>query len=250
LVRLVDTDIERPELTAAMDEAILDSRIAAECIDTVHLYRRMPPSVSIGYFQAAREVADIEACRRDGVPVVRRVSGGGAIFTDHRQLVYGLAFQPSRPIGARQGFELVCGALVRAIERLGVEEVSMAGINDVLVGRAKISGSAQVMRRGVHLVHGTVLVDADLDAMFRYLRPLPEKLRIQGLSGPAARVTTLAKVLGEPPGMEAVKAVVSEELSAAVGGAPEQGRLSEKEGARARVLEADRYTRPEWNLKR
>jgi lipoate-protein ligase A len=247
---LVDTDIERPELTAAIDEAILMTRIAGDCNDTVHLYRRRPPSVSLGYFQRANEVADLEACRRDGVPVVRRVSGGGAIFTDQRQLVYGLTFLPPRPIGTRNGFEVVCGALVRAIGRLGVDGVSKAGINDVLVGNAKVSGSAQVVRKGVHLVHGTVLVDADLDAMFRYLRPLPEKFRAQGLGGPEARVTTLARVLGEPPEMDEVKAVVSEELSAAVGGVVEPGELQEGELSRARELEVERYTRTEWNFKR
>ncbi len=250
MVRLVDTDIERPELTAAIDEAILESRLAGGCDDTVHLYRRRPPSVSIGYFQAASEVADLEACSQDGVPVVRRISGGGAIYTDHRQLVYALAFTPVPPLSARRGFELVCGALVRALQRLGVDDVAMAGVNDVLVGGAKVSGSAQAIRRGVHLVHGTVLVDADLEAMFTYLRPLPPKLRAQGLATPSMRVTTLGDVLGEPPPIAAVKAVVSEELSAAVGGVPVPGQLTQAEEGRALELESSRYTRAEWNLKR
>lgn len=249
-VRVVDTDLARPQRTAAIDEAILDSRAGDRTGDTLHLYRRRPASVSIGYFQSAAEVADLEACARDGVPVVRRVSGGGAIYTDERQLVYALAFRPTKHMSARGGLDLVCQALVRALIRLGVEGARHEGVNDVMAGNAKVSGSAQAIRRGVHLVHGTVLVDADVDAMFRYLRPMPEKLRAKGLPGPRARVTTLAALLGSPPSMERVKHAVVEELVTAVGGRPREGSLEASESREADRLESERYGRDEWNMRR
>lgn len=250
MVRLVDTDLERPQLTAAIDEALLISRIGGHSGDTVHLYRRRPPSVSIGYFQSAEEVADLEACHRDGVPVVRRISGGGAIFTDEHQLVYALTFQPPNPIKVEEGLAMVCGAVVRSLGRLGVKDARMSGVNDVMVGDGKVSGSAQVIRRNVHLVHGTVLVDVDMAALRRYLLPRGDGDRPGGLPPPALRVTTLAAILGAPPPMDVVKTVVAEELARTIGGAPEHGHLNTWEVDRADRLEGERYTRDEWNLKR
>ncbi len=144
MVRVVDTGVARPELTAAIDEALLRARVAGACGDTVHLYRRRPPSVSIGYFQSASEVADLGACRRDGVPVVRRASGGGAIFTDDRQLVYALAWAPPKAVTAREGFDLACGAVaVRARERLGVA---------VVTGMHPDNAAAEIYRTKVPIV--------------------------------------------------------------------------------------------------
>ena len=250
MVRLVDTDLGRPQLTAAIDEALLESRRADRSVDTVHLYRRRPPSVSIGYFQSAAQVADLEACRRDDVPVVRRISAGGAIYTDERQLVYALTHRPPTPMRALEGFDLACGALARALVRLGVEEAAREGVNDVVVGRAKVSGSAQVVRWGTHLIHGTLLVDLDREALGRYLRPGAPKERERGHGAPGDRVTTLAEVLGTPPPMDTVKTVVAEELALAVEGPLEPGHLDDWEVGEAGRLEAERYTRDEWNLRR
>jgi lipoate-protein ligase A len=250
MVRLVDTDLEMPQLTAAIDEALLASRIEGRSTDTVHLYRRRPPSVSIGYFQSAAEVADLEACRRDGVPVVRRISAGGAIYTDEHQLVYALVHRPPLPVKARDGLGMACEALVRALHRLGIEGARMSGINDVVVGSSKVSGSAQAVRRGVHLVHGTVLVDVDVSALGRYLLPRPEEMGRTGHPSPARRVTTLTDIVGTTPPMDVVKAVVAEELSRAVGGVVEPGHLSPWEVDEADRLVGQRYMLDEWNLRR
>lgn len=249
MVRLVDTDIERPQLTAAIDETLLSSRIAGHSGDTVHLYRRRPPSVSIGYFQSAEEVADLEACRRDDVPVVRRISGGGAIFTDEHQLVYALVHRPPSPIKAQDGLDLACGAVVQALQRLGIEGARMSGMNDVVVGPSKVSGSAQVIRKGVHLVHGTVLVDVDRSAMARYLVPQLEKQERSGHPPPSQRVRTLVDIVGAPLPMDVVKAVVAEELARAVDGVLEAGHLNTWEVDEADRLLSARYMRDEWNLK-
>jgi lipoate-protein ligase A len=249
-VRLVDTDLARPQLTAAIDEALLLSRMAGRSEDTVHLYRRRPPSVSIGYFQSAAQVADLGACRADGIPVVRRISAGGAIYTDERQLVYALSHDPPRPLRAQEGLDLACDAIVRTLARLGVENARRQGINDVVVGTLKVSGSAQAIRRGVHLVHGTVLVDVDRSAMVRYLRPGQREGPDGVRTTPGARVTTLAQVLGAPPPIDTVKAILAEELATGMGGVVEPGGLEAWERAETARLEEERYANDEWNLRR
>jgi len=248
-VRVIDTDLERPQLTAAIDQALLESRVDGRSGNTIHLYRRRPPSVSIGYFQSAAEVADLDACRRDDVPVVRRISGGGAIYTDERQLVYALTFRPQGRFKAQDGLYLACSAIVRALERLGVKGARMEGLNDVVVGDKKVSGSAQVIRRGVHLVHGTMIVDSDLESMAKYLLFQPAKHGQRRHVTPAARVGTLAQILPSPPGIGDVKAAVSQELASSISGSIEEGGLLDWEEDKALHLEATRYTQDDWNLR-
>jgi lipoate-protein ligase A len=250
MVRLIDSGIDRPETTAAIDEALLRSRVKGRCADTIHLYRRRPASVSIGYFQTASEVADLEACRRDGVPVIRRPSAGGAIYTDERQLVYAVVFRPTMPITPGEGLELACGAIARAMRGLGLVGAEHSGVNDVLAGGSKVSGSAQAIRRGVHLVHGTVLVDADLEAMSTYLRPLPKTLEAAESEVPRARVSTLAELMGSAPPMDEVKVVVARELAVALGSDIEPGSLTEWEQGEVELLVTERFTSAEWNLRR
>ncbi len=250
MARLIDSGIERPEVTAAIDEVLLRSRVQGRCADTIHLYRRRPASVSIGYFQRASEVADLAACRRDGVPVVRRPSAGGAIYTDERQLVYAVVFRPERPIKAVEGLGLACGAIARALRALGLADAEHSGVNDVLAEGAKVSGSAQAVRRGVHLVHGTVLVDADLEAMSTYLRPLPKRPAVGGQEVPRAPVGTLAKLLGKAPPITDVKAVVTRELAVALGAGIEPGDLTEWERGAVELLVTERFTSDAWNLRR
>ncbi len=248
-VRVIDTDLERPQLTAAIDEALLESRVDGRSGNTIHLYRRRPPSVSIGYFQSAADVADLDACRRDDVPVVRRVSGGGAIYTDEKQLVYALTFRPQGRFKAQDGLYLACNALVRALERLGVKGARMEGLNDVVVGDKKVSGSAQVIRRGVHLVHGTILVDTDLESLAKYLLDQPVEQGQRRHVSPAARVGTLAQILPSPPAIGEVKTAVSNELASSISGSIEEGVLLEWEEDKALHLEATRYTQDDWNLR-
>ena len=108
--------------------------------------------------------------------MVRRVSGGSAVYTDSDQLIYGLACRDVLPEGKEEAFSMVCGALIIALEQLGIP-AEYKPINDILVRGEKISGSAQMRKWGIVLQHGTLILDLDRDMMFGALkadhRPLP-----------------------------------------------------------------------------
>ncbi|CAE7232750.1 lplA [Symbiodinium natans] len=123
----------------------------------------------------------------DGVDLVRRRSGGGAIFQDPGCSVFTFLF-PSAEFDIDRNLETVLGAL----GRLGVQ-AEKKGRNDLTFEDKKISGSAfkHAPDRGVSLHHGTVLVDTDLTALQRYLTPDKRKLQAKGIASVGARVMNL-----------------------------------------------------------
>jgi lipoate-protein ligase A len=247
--RLLDTGPARGPRTAALDEAIAHARAAGEVPNTLHFYQRMPPAVTIGYSLDAGAEVDLDFCARQGIDVVRRLSGGGAIYTDDRQLVYSLTTRDVLPSPVEESLKVVCTALAKAISSLGVDAV-FSPVNDVLVHERKVSGSAQMRKWGVVLQHGTVLVDADSEIMFRALRVPPEK-RMKHLTGdPRLRVTTLKEQLGRLPSMDEVKSAVRRSFEEAFGVSIIPGRITDREEETARQLVRDRYGNDEWNLRR
>jgi lipoate-protein ligase A len=247
--RLVDTDAAPGPRTAALDEAIARSRSAGEVPDTLHFYRRRPPAVTLGYSLDAAAEVDIEYCARKGIDVVRRLSGGGAIYTDDRQLVYSLTTKGMLPTSVEASLKKVCTAVADALSSLGTE-AQFAPVNDVLIGGRKVSGSAQLRKWGVVLQHGTVLVDADPEQMFCALRVPQDKRRKHSLDDPRLRVTTLKAELGRLPPMDEVRTALKKAFERAFGVTILPGHITPGEEMMARQFMKDRYGNDDWNLRR
>ena len=175
--RVIDLGRMDPALTAAADEAILTFRSKGLVEDTLSFYSRDRPTVSLGYFEKASECVDLELCRELGVDIVRRLSGGSAIFTDPGQIIYTVTVDARLvPENPKESYPLICGGVVNALRGMGIG-AEHRPLNDVVVNGRKISGSAQTRKAGVVLQHGTVIVDSDLDTMMRVIRQRPGKLR-------------------------------------------------------------------------
>jgi len=181
----------------ALDEALLElvSRGSSEPVLRVYVFS--PSSVTIGYFQSVEEAVDLGEAERRGVPVVRRFTGGGSVYhSEGGEVTYSIALPA---VGAlsniAESYRVLCGAVARALRLLGVDAVYREP-NDVEVGGRKVSGNAQARRRGALLQHGTVLLDADYEAMEALLRVPGVKLRSHGAGSLRERVVGLSEVLG------------------------------------------------------
>lgn len=169
--RLVDSDLVDGPTSQAIDEAIRVARLGERVPNTLHLYRRTPPTVSLGRYQRLENRVDLAYCRTHGIDVIRRTSGGGAIYTDAHCLEYAVVVDQAYPViptSLDGSFQVICRGIVHGLQMLGLD-AAYKPINDVLVRGRKISGSAQ-RRRRILLQHGTLLVDADFDAMNQALR--------------------------------------------------------------------------------
>jgi lipoate-protein ligase A len=154
-----------------LDEAIREARLKEISPNTLHLYRRKPPTVSIGRYQSIEDVVDLEYCKEHGIDIIRRTSGGGTIYTDSNCLEYAIVVDQGYseiPMDLEGSFKIICTGIITALKKLGID-ASYKPINDVHVRGKKISGSAQ-RRRRVLLQHGTLLVDADFQSMSKALR--------------------------------------------------------------------------------
>lgn len=240
---------ENPHMNLAFEEALARARGAGLVPDTLRVWRNSR-TVVIGYFQLASEEVDLERARGEGVAVVRRFTGGGAVYHDLGNVNYSVAVAAE---GLRNPIEHAYSHLVRglvnALKLLGLE-ARVENVNDVVAGGRKVSGTAASFRWGSCFVHGTLLVNADLEAMSRLLKPPPEKLKGKGVSDVKHRVANVAQLLGRKPSYrEVVEALVRgfEEL---MGAEAYFDLPSREELEAARLLYERKYSRAEWNLQR
>ena len=240
--RLVDSDLATPAYTAACDEAMILARHDGIIPNSLHLYRRATPTISIGYFEKVEEVVDLAEMRRRGVSMVRRVSGGSAIYTDPGQLIYSVILDSQLvPESPSATFELICEGVIRALEYLGVM-ARFKPLNDILVSGHKISGSAQTRKWDVVLQHGTLMVDTDFEAMFAVLKPGRKERTRDSL-------TSLAKELDKAPSMDRVKRAVVDGFSSAFNMDIVKGALTEYEDRTIERLMKERYGREDYTFR-
>lgn len=161
----------------ACDEALL------ELFEQTHsgdeLLRLWQPAnyfVVLGHGNSWRTEVATAACSTDGVPILRRCSGGGTVLQGPGCLNYSLILRqdnfPSDQVQA--AFDFVLNRHRRCLEALGVEPVSVQGLSDLTLGGRKFSGNAQYRKRDYVLVHGTFLLHFDLARIGKYL-PMPSK---------------------------------------------------------------------------
>ncbi len=244
--RLVDSGLVEAAESAAIDEAILEAHASEIVPNTLHYYIRSEPTVSVGYFQRLSESVDILACESLGVKVVRRKSGGSSIYTDRGQLIYGLIVgERDLPEDRTESFRKVCTAIARAISSFGAK-AEYRPMNDIEISGKKVSGNAQLRRKGSVLQHGTIILSTDLEAMDRVLNIKEDR---RSISKPSERVVALCSVVHPPPSIEELKARVTFEIAREFGIEFVRGSLTARERASVRSLVECRYSRREWNEK-
>jgi len=246
--RLVDVSSPDPYLNMAIEEAILRAVGAGQAPPTMRLWQN-DNAVIIGYFQDAAKEANLEACRGHGTAVVRRVSGGGAVYHDGGNLNYALFVplgHPKVPDDVMASYRLYCQGLIDALALLGIN-AEFAPINDIVVGGRKVSGTAQARRYGGLLHHGTLMLHLNIETMARVLNVSKEYLESKGVTDVRDRVATLGQ-LGRPISVAEAKALLTEGFSHALGVRFAPGELTPYELELAQQLANDKYRTEEWNL--
>ena len=196
LFRVVDTGVREGRFNIAVDQAMIELHQAARIPDTFR-FMRFPPTALVGRHQALGQEVDVPYCRVRGIGMVRRITGGGAIYLDEGQLGWGLVFHRNA-LGAGSLPELardICVAVAVGLRKLGVE-ARYRPRNDIEVDGRKISGTGGFFDGETLIYQGTVLVDMDPAAMVAALRVPRAKLEKRQLDSAAQRVVTLRELLG------------------------------------------------------
>jgi lipoate-protein ligase A len=237
--RLIPEVPHSPPMNVALDEVLTDGAAPA-----LRFWRWNSPAVIIGRCQSVTNEVDQTAAAEMGVSVVRRMTGGGAMFLQpHGAITYSL-YLPEYAVDGltiRQSYEVCEAWVIRGLRELGVDAHHVP-INDIACGEGKIGGAAQARRRGVVLHHTTIAYDMDPGEMVRVLRIGREKLKDKAVASAAKRVSPLVRQTGLS--REAIVAHLFESFRSRFGGAASE--LTAEELAAADRLVQAKYGHPAW----
>ncbi len=251
--RLIPFTSNDAAMNMAIDEAVLRARAEGRAPNTVRLYSWRPSAVSIGFFQSVEDEVDVESCSASGVSVVRRITGGGAVYHDEEgEVTYSIVVGENDPVvefSILDSYKVFCGGVVEGLDSLGLK-AEFRPVNDIMVNDRKISGNAQTRRMDVVLQHGTILVDVDVKKMFSVLRVSDEKIRDKLISAVEERVTSVNRELGGKVSLSDVALALKRGFERALGVRLIEGVLSDEEVTAAGKLRMEKYGSKTWVFSR
>lgn len=201
---------------------------------TVFLFWRTTPTLMVGRYQNVLEEVDRAYADAHGIRIVRRMSGGGTIYTD----LGGWQFTFIEDARAEDiQFQRYISPVIDALAELGVE-AAFNGRNDLTIAGRKISGNAQYRLGGRVVHHGSLLFDTDLERMAAATTADRYKIESKSIPSVRERVTNIAWHLPSPMDAEAFKASVVRHI---LGPEGETYAITPEDDARIRALAQERF---------
>lgn len=199
--RLIHDEPQDPALHMAIDEILTEEVAAGRRPPTLRVWEWAAPAVVIGSFQSLRNEVDMEAARRHGVTVVRRISGGGAMFIEPGNTITYSLYAPAalvQGMSFADSYAFLDDWVLGALGELGIRAWYQP-LNDITSDHGKIAGAAQKrVSAGAVLHHVTMSYDIDADKMLEVLRIGREKLSDKGVKSAKKRVDPLRRQTGMP----------------------------------------------------
>ncbi len=195
-----------PRVNLALEEYVFRNKPAD---DDCLLFYVNSPSIIIGRNQNTIEEVNPAVVAERGIHVVRRVSGGGAVYHDLGNLNF--SFLTPRVAGRFNRYDQFTKPVTDVLNDLGVP-AQLSGRNDILVEGRKISGNAQFARLDRMFSHGTLLLDSGLDELTRALNPKPGKVESKGVKSIRSRVANISEFLKTPIGVEELRELIIEKI--------------------------------------
>ena len=230
-----------PFINLAIEEYLLRHVQVAE---TLLLLYTNEPSVIIGRNQNVFEEIDPDYVKANGLHLVRRLSGGGAVYHDLGNLNFSFISQGKEEL---HQFAKITGPVIRALNELGVA-AEFRGKSHIFAAGKKISGNAQYATGGRLLSHGTLLFDSDLDALRRALSPRQVEIESRAVQSLPSPVINILELLSRPMNMGEFKRAISRGITGRNEGptyplTPDDWRLIHQ-------ISAERFRGWEWNYGR
>ena len=185
--------ITDPRINLAIEEYLLKTMDVEK--DPFLLFYINEPSIIIGKNQNTAEEINTDYVDSNGIHVVRRLSGGGAVYHDLGNLNY--SFITVDDGNSFRNFRKFTEPVVKALQSLGVN-AELSGRNDLMAEGRKISGNAQFATRGRMFSHGTLLFDTEMDEVVSALKVSKEKIESKGIKSIRSRVANISEFLKEP----------------------------------------------------
>ena len=241
-MRFIDNKgITDPQINLAIEEYVLRTMDIEE--DSFLLFYINEPSIIIGKNQNTIEEIDTDFVEANDIKVVRRLSGGGAVYHDLGNLNY--SFITKDDGESFRNFKKFTEPVVQALAKLGVK-AELIGRNDLLVEGRKISGNAQFSTQGRMFSHGTLMFDTEIDTVVSALKVRKDKIESKGIKSIRSRVANISEFLEEPMEIEQLRLEV---LKSIFDGEEniKYKELTEEDWANIHELSKERYANWDWN---
>ncbi|MEU9798551.1 biotin/lipoate A/B protein ligase family protein [Streptomyces sp. NPDC051000] len=251
--QLIHDAPQSPVLHMALDEVLTAEVAAGRRPPTLRMWEWGAPAVVIGSFQSLRNEVDARALEEHGMTVVRRISGGGAMFIEPgNTITYSLSVPDAlvRGLSFADSYAYLDDWVLGALDGMGVKAWYQP-LNDIATESGKIAGAAQKRLAGAAgatgavLHHVTMAYDIDADKMLDVLRIGREKLSDKGTKSARKRVDPLRRQTGLP--RDAVMRRMIESFRDRHG--LTEGSVTPEEMARARELAAGKFGSEEWTAR-
>lgn len=242
-------------MNMAIDEAILRARIENLVPNTLRFYCWKPSAVSIGRFQNIKNDVHLSNCKKYGVDVVRRITGGGTVYHDAEGEITYSVVASKKDLKAEDittVYAKIYTGLTEALKIWGINvdfnEGNAETCPNLTVNCKKISGSAQSHKRGVVLQHGTILVDVDLKKMFTFLCVPWAKTCMEVVNVARRKITSMIKELERDVSIEEVNQALTEGFQKALNIKLADGELTLYERELVEKLCKEKYATDDWNF--
>ncbi len=250
-LRILDLEVpESPYLNLALEEAIA-TRVGREEVPETLRFWRNYKAIVIGRLQCPSLEADFETCLKEGITLVRRFTGGGAVYHDMGNLNFSLFLKRKSPLIKERlfrGYELVGKAVEISLRKMGLKDGKYVPINSVKIGDKKVCGMAGFITRDFVLVHGSILVSSNLKVLNRALIAPPEGLKSRFVRSKKEKVTSLERALKRKVKLREVKEQLIFGLEAVLGLESYRGSAELFELSLAEQLYFSKYSKMSWSL--
>lgn len=235
---------ETPAMHMALDEVLLDAVARGDRRASLRIWEWASGAVVLGRYQSVRNEVDEGAAAEHGLSIVRRITGGGAMFVLPGGVVTYSLYAPLELVSGltfRESYAFLDAWVVQTLRDMGVD-ATWQPINDIASPGGKIGGAAQTRRSGALLHHVTMAYDLDGRVMASVLRVGREKLRGKGIASAAKRVAPLKDQAGLP------RARIERQLVSAFRDLHglRQGTLTTSERGLAEELADAKHTSSDW----
>ncbi|HDE5626699.1 TPA: lipoate--protein ligase [Staphylococcus aureus] len=237
-----NNNITDPTLNLAMEEYVLKKLPAEESYFLFYINR---PSIIVGKNQNTIEEVNQTYIDAHNIDVVRRISGGGAVYHDTGNLNF--SFITDDDGNSFHNFQKFTEPIVQALQSLGVN-AELTGRNDIQVGQAKISGNAMVKVKNRMFSHGTLMLNSDLDEVQNALKVNPAKIKSKGIKSVRKRVANIQEFLNDPLEIEEFKKIILKTIFGET--EVEEYKLTDEDWENIEKLSNDKYRTWEWNYGR
>lgn len=237
MLLIYDTNTD-PHWNLAAEEYLLEN-----FSESIFRLWRNADSIIIGRNQNAYAEIDTEWVSSKGIPVVRRLSGGGAVFHDLGNVNFSFFENGISRQESNEMFRRFTGPILDALHSLGVEAY-LEGRNDLMIDGKKFSGNAMCFSRNRIMQHGTLLFSSSIKSLAQALKERPEKFDGKAVKSHRSRVTNISEHLSDK--IDVIGFM--EYLAKYVGRGSAPYRWSEEDLGAINALAESRYRRDSWNF--